>query len=153
MKENYETGIKECFKYPDILKEGGEFDRVAETFGIEASVLMFQAQSGELVELGDDVWDKLENTDANTFEAGDWDAVHAHSNPNGEKKRDWEELRDKIDSGTVLDAPIIMKFGDRYHLVSGNTRLMVSKAKGISPKVLIFEVDIQTPSDIIEQTV
>jgi len=114
MKENYEAGIKEYFKYPDIIKEEGEFNRVAETFGIEASVLMFQAQSGELTELKSDVLDNLENTDANTFEVGDWEAVHNHSNPNGEKKRDWEELRDKIDSGTVLDAPIIMKFGDRY---------------------------------------
>jgi hypothetical protein len=143
MKEGYETGGKEQFKYPNIMKEEGEFERVAQTFGIEASVLMFQAQNGELVQLDNDVWDKLENTDANSFEAGDWEAVHDHSNPDGEKKRDWEDLKNKLDDGAVLNAPIIMKFGERYHLVSGNTRLMVARAKGISPKVLIFEVDIQ----------
>jgi len=143
MKEIFETDTSDNFKYPDIENEKVEFDRVAQTFGIETSVLMFEAHTGELVQLTDDVWNKLENTDANSFEVGDWEAVHDHSNPNGQKKRDWEELRDKISKGTVLDAPIIMKFGDRYHLVSGNTRLMVSRAKGIQPKVLLFEVDIQ----------
>jgi hypothetical protein len=143
MKESYETASREQFKYPNILKEEGEFDRVAQTFGIESSVLMFQAESGELVQLDDEVLNRLENTDANSFEVGDWEAVHDHSNPDGEKKRDWEDIKNKLDGGTILDAPIIMKFGERYHLVSGNTRLMVARAKGISPKVLIFEVDIQ----------
>lgn len=141
MNESPETN-KEAFKYPDLEKERGEFDRVADTFGIDSSVLMFQAQDGELAQLSEDIWGKLENTDSNSFEAGDWDAVHDHSNPDGEHTRDWESLRVKLESGTVLDAPIIMKFGDRYHLVSGNTRLMVARAKGLVPKVLIFEIDI-----------
>lgn len=34
------------FKYPAIEEELGEFERVAQTFGIEASVLMSQARSG-----------------------------------------------------------------------------------------------------------
>lgn len=144
MKESLESSRKEYFKYPNIEKEEGEFDRVAEEFGIETSVLMFQARNGELVQLDKDLLNKLENTDANTFEVGDWSAVQDHSNPDGVHKRDWEEIKRKMESGEVLDAPIIMKFGNRYHLVSGNTRLMVSKAKGIYPKVLMFEVDVQT---------
>jgi hypothetical protein len=142
MKETFETGSKEYFKYPKIEKEEGEFDRVAKEFGIETSVLMFLAQSGELVEMDEVLLSKLENTDADTVQEGDWEAVHDHSNPDGVHKRDWEDLRDKFEAGSVLDAPIIMKFGERYHLVSGNTRLMVARAKGISPKVLIFEVDL-----------
>jgi len=142
MSENLENSRKEYFKYPNIEKEEGEFDRVAVEFGIETSVLMFQAQNGELVQLTEEVLSKLENTDANTFDVGDWDAVHDHSNPDGVHKRDWESLKTKMEKGEVLDAPIIMKFGDRYHLVSGNTRLMVSRAMGIYPKALIFEVDI-----------
>jgi hypothetical protein len=142
MKESFENRDTEYFKYPNIEKEEGEFDRVAVEFGIETSVLTFQAHNGELVQLTEDILNRLENTDANTFEVGDWDAVHDHSNPDGVHKRDWESLKVKMDKGEVLDAPIIMKFGDRYHLVSGNTRLMVSRAKGVYPKVLIFEVDI-----------
>jgi hypothetical protein len=141
MKETFKTDT-EYFKYPSIEKEEGEFDRVSKEFGIETSVLMFQAQSGELVQMDEALLTKLENTDADSVQEGDWDAVHDHSNPDGVHKRDWESLKVKMDKGEVLDAPIIMKFGDRYHLVSGNTRLMVSRAKGVYPKVLIFEVDI-----------
>ena len=131
----------EHFKYPDIESETGEFERVADAFGIDSSVLMFLAHDGQLVSLDLELWSKLENTDSNSFEAGDWSTVHSHSNPDGEQKRDWENLRDKVEGGKVLDAPIIMKYGNRYHLVSGNTRLMVARAKGIVPKVLIFEID------------
>jgi len=142
MNESLENGSKEYFKYPNIEKEEGEFDRVAKEFGFETSVLMFLAQSGELVQMDEALLSKLENTDADTVEEGDWEAVHDHSNPDGVHKRNWEDLRDKLEAGSVLDAPIIMKFGDRYHLVSGNTRLMVARAKGISQKVLIFEADL-----------
>lgn len=51
MKETFETGGKEYFKYPNIQKEEGVFERVAQEFGIEMSVSMFLAQSGELVEM------------------------------------------------------------------------------------------------------
>lgn len=142
MNESLENGRKEYFKYPNIEKEEGEFDRVAKEFGIETSVLMFLAQSGELVQMDEELLSQLENTDADNVLEGGWEAVHDHSNPDGVHKRDWEDLRDKLEAGSGLDAPIIMKFGDRYHLVSGNTRLMVARAKGIRPKVLIFEVDI-----------
>ena len=36
--------------------------------------------------------------------------------------------------------PMILKFGDRYHLVAGNTRLCTAAALGMTPKVLIAEV-------------
>lgn len=133
--------MKEYFKHPNIENEDGEFNRVAETFGVEASTLISQAHKGELIQLTENLLNSLENTNANTFEAGDWEAVHNHSNPDGVFKRDWQVLRDKIEAGVVLDAPIIMKFGSRYHLVSGNTRLMIARAKGIYPKILLFEID------------
>ena len=140
MKESIENSSN-YFTYPDIKHELGEFERVSKEFEIDSSVLMFLAHEGEMISLGEDVWSALENTDSNDFEAGDWEAVHECSNPDGVQKRDWEELRNKFDAGKALDAPIIMKFGRRYHLVSGNTRLMISRAKGIVPKVLLFEVD------------
>lgn len=141
MNESFEQPNSH-FRFPDIESEAGEFERVASEFGYDSSVLMFLARDGQMVSLDNDLWSRLENTDSNDFELGGWEAVHDHSNPDGEHKRDWESLRSKIESGTVLDAPIIMKFGDRYHLVSGNTRLMVCKAKGITPTVLLFEVDL-----------
>ncbi|MFT5849903.1 MAG: ParB-like chromosome segregation protein Spo0J, partial [Patiriisocius sp.] len=56
--------------------------------------------------------------------------------------RDWELLRDRLQSGQATDAPIVMKFGDRYHLVAGNTRLMAAKALGVRPQILLFEIDV-----------
>ena len=146
MNESFET-TPTYFKWPNIEKEEGEFERVAGTFGVDSSVLMFLAGEGELVDLDSDVWSELENTDSNSVEVGDWDAVHDHSNPDGQHKRDWESLKKKMDSGTEMDSPIIMKIGNKYHLVSGNTRLMVSPAKGVIPKVLLFEVDENKESD------
>ena len=37
--------------------------------------------------------------------------------------------------------PIILKFGDRYHLVAGNTRLCTAAALGINPRVIIGELN------------
>lgn len=38
------------------------------------------------------------------------------------------------------DRPLIIKFGDRYHLVAGNTRLCTAAALGMKPQVLIGEI-------------
>ena len=36
--------------------------------------------------------------------------------------------------------PLIIKFGDRYHLVAGNTRLCTAAAIGFRPNVLIADI-------------
>lgn len=147
MKESIEKTAG-CFKLPDIRNEKGEFGRVAETFNIDLAALIQLAEDGELVSLDPMIWEHLDNTDSNKFSEGDWDDVHDHSNPNGKFKRDWKTLKETMEAGTVLDAPIIMKYGELYHLVSGNTRLMISKAKGITPKVFIFEVPVSLKESI-----
>ncbi len=141
MNESFEFQPNQ-FKYPDIESESGEFERVAQTFGIDSSVLMFQARNGEMTTLDEDLWQKLENTDSNTFEVDDWEQTQRFSESIG---RNWQDLKNKMSSGIPLDAPIIMKIGERYHLVSGNTRLMVARAAGVTPKILLFEVD--TPNN------
>ncbi|MCB9811476.1 hypothetical protein H6783_01025 [Candidatus Nomurabacteria bacterium] len=140
MHEAFEKPL-ETFKYPEIESEVGEFKRVAQTFHEDVNYLISAAHLGELVVLDDKIWDTLENTDSNSFSAGEWSAVE---NCAAEVNRDWRTLKAKIDSGATLDAPIIMKWGEKYHLVAGNTRLMVARAMGLTPKVLLFE--IKTPS-------
>ena len=138
MKESFEEP-KPQFKWPDIEAEWGEFDRVAKRFEIDESVLMFQARNGELVDLDEDMWSNLENTDSNRFLPGGLEAAHRFA---AEVGRDSHNLLHKIEAGEALDAPIIMQIGDIYHLVAGNTRLMVARAKGVTPKVLLFSVDV-----------
>lgn len=138
MKESFEQPSS-LFVHPDTQKEKDELERVEREFGIDSSVLIFAARDGVFTELSDGVWDTLENTDSNRFVEGDWEEVKRLSE---KYERDWEDLRQKLEAGTPLDAPIIMQFGDRYHLVSGNTRLMVARAMGLRPKAYIFKIDV-----------
>lgn len=58
----------------------------------------------------------------------------------GQVGRDWQSIKSGVERGQAYDAPIVMKYRDTYHLVSGNTRLMVAKALGRKPQVWLFEV-------------
>lgn len=54
MKESFESNSP-LFTFPSIAEESGEFARVAETFDIDSSVLMFLAQDGELISLDENM--------------------------------------------------------------------------------------------------
>ena len=138
MFETLKTQQKQ-FGFPDIEKERGEFERVASSYGVDADTLLFLAgEEGVLQDLGEDLWSKLENTDSNRFGVGAWDEVREASESQ-EVKREWKTLKEKMERGESLDAPIIAVVEGVPHLVSGNTRLMVARALGITPKVLLFE--------------
>ena len=135
--------LKECFIFPSIEKEIGEIKRVAEQFEKEDKekfILQFieNTKTSQLDELTDENWNKLENTDSIDITLGDWDKVNYHASS---ENRDWQTLKLKIEQGEKLDAPIIIKVGNILHLVSENTRLMVAKALGIRPKVLIVDMN------------
>lgn len=138
MSESIETP-KEQFRFPNIEAERGEFERVAEKFDVACDTLMFLAEEeGKVTALDKDMWGVLDNTSSKSIEFGDWGGVEHALREDG-VERNWKELREKMKNSEVLDAPIILKIGDLYHLVSGNTRLMVARALGMTPKVLIFE--------------
>jgi hypothetical protein len=87
--------------------------------------------------LDDKIWKKLENTESNEIEKGDMSKVvklakkYHKSSP--------LKLKDAIMSGDYRP-PLILKFGNRYHLVAGNTRLCTAAAMGVTPKVIIGEL-------------
>ncbi len=138
MKESFEDG-KEYFKYPNIEAERGEFERVSRTFNVDIDTLMFlAAEESRLIPLNASIWDVLENTDSNRLEKGNWGEVQACSEAHT-RIRDWKKFKNLEESSEPIAAPIILKFGDIYHLVAGNTRLMVARALGITPMVLMFE--------------
>lgn len=138
MQESFESQTEQ-FRYPNLEAERGEFERVARTYGADLETLLFLAEEeGTLKNLDEDLWASLENTDSNRFGLGEWDEVREASEAQ-EVKRDWESLKEKMERGEPLDAPIIAVVEGAPHLVSGNTRLMVARALGITPKVLLFE--------------
>jgi hypothetical protein len=49
------------------------------------------------------------------------------------------DLKKALKSGDY-PRPMILKYGDRYHLVAGNTRLCTAAALGMKPQVLIAEI-------------
>jgi ElaB/YqjD/DUF883 family membrane-anchored ribosome-binding protein len=89
------------------------------------------------VSISKDVWEKLENTESNTFRKGEIKKVVDMANKYD--KTNPLELKKILKSGDYR-RPMILKFGDRYHLVSGNTRLSTAAAMGIIPQVLIAEI-------------
>jgi hypothetical protein len=89
------------------------------------------------VTLTDDIWSKLENTESNEIKKGEMRKVVDLAKKYNKTKP--VELRKILKSGDYR-RPLIIKFGDRYHLVAGNTRLCTAAALGIQPKVLIAEI-------------
>jgi hypothetical protein len=140
--------IKECkimekVIKPDIKGEMDEFQRISQDLrrdekidiSVEELVRAFEGLKERT--LTDDVWLKLENTESNEIEKGDIEAVndiaktYNKTNPN--------KLIKAIKSGEY-HRPLILKMGDRYILIAGNTRLCTAAAMGVNPKVFIGEI-------------
>lgn len=125
------------FKYPILEDERGEFERVSKELHIPLQDLLDAAEYGTMIELDESIWLQLENTDSNDIQKGDWDKVDTLCK---QKEREWREYKQDLEAGKSISAPTIVKFGERYHKVAGDTRLMVCRAMGITPRVLLFEV-------------
>jgi hypothetical protein len=84
-----------------------------------------------------DVWDKLENTESNKIKKGQFKKVEAIAKQYN--KTSPSELKKSLSKGEY-NPPLILKFGDNYHLVAGNTRLCTAAAMGMKPRVIIGEI-------------
>jgi hypothetical protein len=83
------------------------------------------------------VWLKLENTESNQVKKGEMKKVAAIAKKYN-KTSPLELKKALLDN--EYNPPLILKFGDRYHLVAGNTRLCTAAALGIKPRVIIAEI-------------
>jgi hypothetical protein len=123
--------------------EMDEIERAAQDLSrdnkIETSVkeILNVFKNSKETKLDDKVWKKLENTESNEIKKGDMDKVvdlakkYNKSSP--------LKLKDALLNGEYRP-PLILKFGNRYHLVAGNTRLCTSAALGLNPKVIIGDL-------------
>ena len=132
---------------PDIQKEQGEIRRVSKEVFHEADAGKFflrfreAAKTASLLDLSEDAWSRLENTDSHDITPQNWvqveeNAIAGHS----DHPRDWQLLRTLYEQDAPIEAPIVLKTGNTLHLVAGNTRLMVARALGITPKILLVEL-------------
>jgi len=93
--------------------------------------------NGKEIDLTKDIWSKLENTESNEIKKGEMKKVEALAKQYNKSLP--SELKKALLKGDY-GRPMILKFGDRYHLVAGNTRLCTAAALGITPKVLVAEI-------------
>lgn len=92
---------------------------------------------GKEIQITDDIWRKLENTESNEVKKGDMKKVI-------EIAKKYDKTSPLLLKKSLLNGdykrPLILKFGDRYHLVAGNTRLSTAAAIGMKPQVIIAEI-------------
>lgn len=110
-----------------------------ENIDVSVSQLMDLFQQAREVALPDNVLNKLENTECNQIKKGEMKKVLAIAKKYN--KQDPRELKRALLKGDYR-RPLILKFGNRFHLVAGNTRLCTAAAIGIKPKVLIADIDM-----------
>ena len=141
LRSEVEYFINRRKKY--FREEMDEFERAAQDLtrdeGLDISVdeIINSFLNSKEVILDDKIWSKLENTESNEIKKGDIKKVIELAKKYN--KSSPKELSKAIKSGNYK-RPLILKFGDRYHLVAGNTRLCTAASLGIKPKVLIGEI-------------
>lgn len=93
--------------------------------------------NGKEIQITNDIWTRLENTESNEVKKGDMKKVI-------EIAKKYDKTSPMVLKKSLLNGdykrPLILKFGDRYHLVAGNTRLSTAAALGMKPQVLIGEI-------------
>jgi hypothetical protein len=128
---------------PDIEGEMDEFQRTSQDLrrdekidiSVEELVRSFDGLNEQT--LTDDVWPKLENTESNEIEKDDWVSVMKIAKRY--KKTNPKKLKKDIEDNEY-ERPLILKMGERYILIAGNTRLCTAAAMGVNPKVFIGEI-------------
>lgn len=126
-------------------QEIDEFERASQDLsrdeGIDVSVgqLLDIFERASEVQIPQEVWSKLENTESNQIKKGEMKKVVELAKKYN--KQNPMELKSALLKGDYR-RPLILKFGDRYHLVAGNTRLCTAAALGIKPKVLIGDLNL-----------
>ena len=146
---------KTTISRPDLKGEKDELQRVAQHLSREENI---ETTVKELVDafnksteeqIPNDVWKKLENTESNEIEKGDMKAAYKVA-------KMYKKTSPRILAKSLVDGdykrPLIVKFGDRYHLVAGNTRLCTAAALGIKPNVFIAKIDDTKKMETKEET-
>jgi len=137
-------------KRPDIEGEMDELQRAVQDLSrdedvdisVEQLVKAFNSSKEET--LTNDIWGKLENTESNEIQKGDTNAVMKIA-------KMYNKTSPKILAKAIMkgeyNRPLILKLGDRYILIAGNTRLSTAAAIGVSPKVFIARIENMNESN------
>lgn len=126
-----------------VESEIDEIERVVqhlsreEGINVSVSELVDMFENTPEVTISDDIINRLENTECNRIKKGELKKVIELAKRYN--KYDPLGLKKSLINGDYK-RPLILKFGDRYHLVAGNTRLCTASALGMKLKVLIVDL-------------
>jgi hypothetical protein len=129
---------------PNVKGEMDEVKRVSqyltrhENFSVSVDDVKQSLKKSEETTLNDELWSKLENTESNKISKGEFFKVlmiSKHYNKSNPYKLKLKLANDEY------ERPMIVKFGNRYHVVSGNTRLCTAASMGMNPKVFIGDLN------------
>jgi hypothetical protein len=130
-KENYiNNEMDEIERAVQDLSRDGELETTVQ------DVVDAFTRAKEIV-IPKNIWSKLKNTESNKIKKGEFKKVENIAKQYN--KTPPSELKKALSQGDY-NPPLILKFGDKYHLVAGNTRLCTAAAMGMKPKVIIAEI-------------
>jgi len=127
---------KNFWSKPSFKEEEGEFQRISNDLGVSTEELKQAFDNASFQKLKDEDWMNLQNTDS--FETTSFKDVVDLGKTYGKKSLD--HLVDSFKTGRVK-TPIVLKHKGETTLVGGNTRLMMSRALGIKPTVMVVDLD------------
>ena len=125
---------------PKFSLEMGEFERHYPKLGLKSAdwLRSIVEEEGELIKLTPEIEQSLQNTEMREIKLGD---VESLDRIGKENKTDFEGIKQGMESGAKFYAPIVAHREDKPPwLVAGNTRLVASKAYGITPKIWYVKI-------------
>tara|TARA_Y100000589_G_scaffold327052_1_gene368118 strand:- start:3569 stop:5374 length:1806 start_codon:yes stop_codon:yes gene_type:complete len=153
-KEEYNKKYNISESKKDAKKEEDEIQRAVQdlsrlhNFNTSVSELTRGIVDSSPQPLSSEIWDVLENTESNEIEKGDFDSVFRLAQRYG--KSNPLKLIKKLKEGSY-NPPIIVRYDDNYRLVAGNTRLCTASALGITPEVLIVDLNKPFPVESVSK--
>lgn len=118
---------------PIIKAESGEIERTAEDLGLPYDTVYDAFVNGKEVTLNDDMWSRLENTDSYDISSEE-EAIELAQHYG-------KDIQSIMSAEKTPPALILQYSPNKFYLVGGNTRLMVARAKGINPQVILATIE------------
>ena len=118
---------------PILQAENEEIERTADELGLPYDVVYNSFASGKEVTLTDEMWSRLENTDSYDINSEE-EAIEL-------AQYYGKDIQSILAAEKTPPALILQYSPNKYYLVDGNTRLMVARAKGINPQVILGTIE------------
>jgi hypothetical protein len=118
---------------PIIKAENEEIERTADDLGLPYDTVYNSLVNGKEVTLNDEMWSRLENTDS-------YD-IHSKEEAIELAQHYGKDIQSILSAEKTPPALILQYSPNKYYLVGGNTRLMVARANGKNPQVILGTIE------------